>query len=285
MGRAGIRMNNVDVARATELGVMVVNAPVSNILSAAEQTMALLLAQPRDVPQAHQALTGASGSARSGRGWSCTARPSASWDSARSARSSPSGPRLRDETGRLRPVHLRRARPAHGRRADGLRLAARRERLHHDPPAREHRDGGPVRRGEPRQDQPGVRVVNVARGRIIVEADLAKAIRSATSPARRSTSSKRSRRPSRPCSSCPRSSSCPTSGRPRWRPTDKAASPSPSRSNWPSRATSCLAVNVSAGEVSNWVRPYMGLAELLGRFHRRPARRQARPTSKWTTRA
>ncbi len=56
VGRAGIGLDNVDVARATELGVMVVNAPVSNILSAAEQTMALLLAQARNIPQAHGAL-------------------------------------------------------------------------------------------------------------------------------------------------------------------------------------------------------------------------------------
>src|SRR5690606_31964356 len=40
----------------TELGVMVVNAPQSNTLSAAEHTMALLLAQARNVPQAHAAL-------------------------------------------------------------------------------------------------------------------------------------------------------------------------------------------------------------------------------------
>jgi len=38
VGRAGIGLDNVDVAKATELGIMVVNAPVSNILSAAEQT-------------------------------------------------------------------------------------------------------------------------------------------------------------------------------------------------------------------------------------------------------
>ena len=56
VGRAGIGLDNVDVAKATELGVMVVNAPVSNILSAAEQTMALLLAQARNIPQAHSAL-------------------------------------------------------------------------------------------------------------------------------------------------------------------------------------------------------------------------------------
>ncbi|HLN15248.1 MAG TPA: phosphoglycerate dehydrogenase [Acidimicrobiales bacterium] len=56
VGRAGIGLDNVDVATATERGVMVVNAPQSNILSAAEQAMALLLAQARNVPQAHAAL-------------------------------------------------------------------------------------------------------------------------------------------------------------------------------------------------------------------------------------
>jgi D-3-phosphoglycerate dehydrogenase len=57
VGRAGIGLDNVDVEAATAKGVMVVNAPQSNILSAAEHTMALLLAQARNVPQAHAALT------------------------------------------------------------------------------------------------------------------------------------------------------------------------------------------------------------------------------------
>ena len=56
VGRAGIGLDNVDVAAATRRGVMVVNAPQSNVLSAAEHTMALLLAQARNVPQAHAAL-------------------------------------------------------------------------------------------------------------------------------------------------------------------------------------------------------------------------------------
>src|SRR6185295_7690735 len=56
VGRAGIGLDNVDVAEATRRGVMVVNAPQSNILSAAEHTMALLLASARNVPQAHAAL-------------------------------------------------------------------------------------------------------------------------------------------------------------------------------------------------------------------------------------
>jgi len=56
VGRAGIGLDNVDVVAATQRGVMVVNAPQSNIVSAAEHTMALLLAQARNVPQAHAAL-------------------------------------------------------------------------------------------------------------------------------------------------------------------------------------------------------------------------------------
>lgn len=56
VGRAGIGLDNVDVEAATDRGVMVVNAPQSNIVSAAEHTMALLLAQARNVPQAHEAL-------------------------------------------------------------------------------------------------------------------------------------------------------------------------------------------------------------------------------------
>jgi D-3-phosphoglycerate dehydrogenase len=57
VGRAGIGLDNVDVEAATQRGVMVVNAPQSNVLSAAEHTMALLLAQARNIPQAHRALS------------------------------------------------------------------------------------------------------------------------------------------------------------------------------------------------------------------------------------
>jgi D-3-phosphoglycerate dehydrogenase / 2-oxoglutarate reductase len=56
IARAGIGLDNVDVEAATRRGVMVVNAPQSNILSAAEHTMALLLAVARNVPQANAAL-------------------------------------------------------------------------------------------------------------------------------------------------------------------------------------------------------------------------------------
>ncbi|MXW76819.1 MAG: hypothetical protein F4Z58_12435 [Acidimicrobiaceae bacterium] len=56
VGRAGVGVDNVDVAEASSRGVTVVNAPLSNVTSAAEHSMALLLAQARNVPQAHAAL-------------------------------------------------------------------------------------------------------------------------------------------------------------------------------------------------------------------------------------
>ena len=45
IGRAGVGVDNVDVAAATERGIIVCNAPTSNIVSAAEHTIALMLAQ------------------------------------------------------------------------------------------------------------------------------------------------------------------------------------------------------------------------------------------------
>jgi len=56
VARAGIGLDNVDVATATERGVMVVNAPMSNIVSAAEHAVALLLAAARHIPAADASL-------------------------------------------------------------------------------------------------------------------------------------------------------------------------------------------------------------------------------------
>lgn len=58
VARAGVGLDNVDVEAATKAGVMVVNAPTSNITSAAEHTVALILASARNVAQAHGALKG-----------------------------------------------------------------------------------------------------------------------------------------------------------------------------------------------------------------------------------
>jgi D-3-phosphoglycerate dehydrogenase len=56
VARAGVGLDNVDVKAATQAGVMVVNAPTSNIVSAAEMAIALLLSVARHVPQANTAL-------------------------------------------------------------------------------------------------------------------------------------------------------------------------------------------------------------------------------------
>ncbi|MDP2401214.1 MAG: phosphoglycerate dehydrogenase, partial [Actinomycetota bacterium] len=56
IGRAGVGVDNVDVQAATERGIIVCNAPTSNIVSAAEHTMALMLAQARSIPQASASM-------------------------------------------------------------------------------------------------------------------------------------------------------------------------------------------------------------------------------------
>jgi D-3-phosphoglycerate dehydrogenase len=57
VGRAGVGVDNVDVDVATKRGVVVANAPQSNVITAAEHTLAMLLALARKVPQAHESLT------------------------------------------------------------------------------------------------------------------------------------------------------------------------------------------------------------------------------------
>lgn len=179
VGRAGIGLDNVDTTAATERGVMVVNAPQSNILSAAEHTMALLLSMARNVPQAHAALV-------SGR-----------WE-----RSRWTGVELADKTlgvvglGRIGKLVAQRA------MAFGMRIVA------FDPFVSEemgrrmnielvdldtllstsdfvtlHVAKTPETIGLLNADslaraKRGIRIVNVARGGIVVEQDLAEAIRS-----------------------------------------------------------------------------------------------------------
>ena len=56
IGRAGVGIDNVDVAAATRRGIVVANAPESTVVSAAEHTIGLLVALTRNIPQAHAAL-------------------------------------------------------------------------------------------------------------------------------------------------------------------------------------------------------------------------------------
>ena len=56
IGRAGVTVDNIDIEAASERGVIVCNAPNSNVISAAEHTMALLLAAARHIPEASASM-------------------------------------------------------------------------------------------------------------------------------------------------------------------------------------------------------------------------------------
>jgi D-3-phosphoglycerate dehydrogenase len=56
VGRAGVGVDNIDLEAATRRGVVVVNAPLGNTFSAAEHTIALMLALARRLPEAHASL-------------------------------------------------------------------------------------------------------------------------------------------------------------------------------------------------------------------------------------
>lgn len=56
VGRAGVGVDNIDVPAATEKGILVMNTPSANILSAAEHTVAMLLSLARNIPFAHASM-------------------------------------------------------------------------------------------------------------------------------------------------------------------------------------------------------------------------------------
>ncbi|SJZ81915.1 phosphoglycerate dehydrogenase [Garciella nitratireducens] len=57
IGRAGVGVDNIDIKAATEHGIAVINAPDGNTISACEHTLAMLLSMSRWIPQAHNDLT------------------------------------------------------------------------------------------------------------------------------------------------------------------------------------------------------------------------------------
>jgi D-3-phosphoglycerate dehydrogenase / 2-oxoglutarate reductase len=180
IGRAGVGVDNVDVAAATKRGIVVANAPQSNVVTAAEHTVGMLLALARNIPQAHAALIGGE------------------W-----ARSKYSGVELMDKTlgilgfGRIGQLVAERA------RSFGMRVLA------YDPyvSAERYRELGVEKAGSsdevygeadfltlhlPKTPETegwldaealakckdGVRIINVARGPLIVDEDLEAAIAS-----------------------------------------------------------------------------------------------------------
>lgn len=56
VGRAGVGVDNIDIAAATEKGVIVLNAPEGNTIAATEHTMAMMLAMARNIPIANETL-------------------------------------------------------------------------------------------------------------------------------------------------------------------------------------------------------------------------------------
>src|SRR5258705_6711746 len=56
LGRAGVGVDNIDVDACSRQGVVVVNAPYGNVVSAAEHTVGMLLALVRKIPIAHESL-------------------------------------------------------------------------------------------------------------------------------------------------------------------------------------------------------------------------------------
>ncbi|UGV40889.1 phosphoglycerate dehydrogenase [Methanococcoides orientis] len=56
VGRAGVGVDNIDIDAATEKGIIVVNAPEGNMLSAAEHTIAMMMSMARNIPQANASL-------------------------------------------------------------------------------------------------------------------------------------------------------------------------------------------------------------------------------------
>src|SRR5438067_3150759 len=56
VGRAGVGLDNVDVEACTARGILVINAPTANVMSATEHTMAMLLSLCRNIPDAHASV-------------------------------------------------------------------------------------------------------------------------------------------------------------------------------------------------------------------------------------
>jgi hypothetical protein len=91
IGRAGVGVDNIDLAAAARAGVLVVNAPTSNLISAVEHTFALLLA-PAICRRPIGRWPPVPGIANASPASSSPARPSAWWATARSAAAWRPGP-------------------------------------------------------------------------------------------------------------------------------------------------------------------------------------------------
>ena len=177
VGRAGVGVDNIDVEAATQRGVLVVNAPTGNMISAAEHSIGLMLALARNIPQANAALRGGK------------------WDRPRFA-----GVELRGKT--MGVIGLGQVGSEVARRARGLEMRV----LGHDPFVPEERGGvlgvemvsleellrqsdfislhttltegtrGLIAEAELALMKPGARIINTARGGVVDEEALCRAV-------------------------------------------------------------------------------------------------------------
>ena len=141
VARAGVGLDNVDVRAATQAGVMVVNAPTSNIVSAAELAVALMLAAARHVSPAHAALKNGEWKRSNYTGIELYEKTVGIVGLGRIGvlvAQRLSG--VRHEGHRLRPLRAGRPRRPDGRPPGRPRHAARRGRLHVGAPAQDARD-------------------------------------------------------------------------------------------------------------------------------------------------
>jgi D-3-phosphoglycerate dehydrogenase len=266
VGRAGIGLDNVDVDAATRHGIMVVNAPQSNTLSAAEHTMALLLAQARNIPQAHAALV-------SGR-----------WE-----RSQWTGVELADKTlgiiglGRIGKLVAQRA-LAFGMHLVGYDPFVSTERakqlsvelmglddllasadfvtIH---VAKTPDTVGMIDADRLAKAKAGLRIVNVARGGIIVEADLADAIRGGHVAGAALDVFEAEPTTESPLFGLPQVVVTPHLGASTREAQDKAGETIAEQVELALAGEFVpFAVNVAAAEVTETVRPFLPLAEQLG---------------------
>ena len=266
VGRAGIGLDNVDTKAATERGVMVVNAPQSNILSAAEHTMALLLSMARNVPQAHAALV-------AGR-----------WE-----RSRWTGVELSDKTlgvvglGRIGKLVAQRAMafgmkivaydpfvaPEMARKMnidivdlDTLLAVSDFVTLH---VAKTPETVGLINAERLAKAKKGIRIVNVARGGIIVESDLADAIRSGHVGGAAIDVFDKEPTTESPLFELPEVVVTPHLGASTHEAQDKAGDTIAEMVGLALAGEFVpFAVNVNASEASETVRPFLSLAERLG---------------------
>ena len=235
IARAGVGLDNVDIKAATQAGVMVVNAPTSNIVSAAELTVGHILSLARHIPQAMRRAQGRRVEAlqvhrhRTLREEDRHHRPG---PDRRPRRRPPEG--LRHQDPRLRSLHhLGPRRPA--RRAAGdPRRAAGAVGLHQHPHAQDAGDRRHARRRVLQEDEEHrLRRQRRPRRPRRRGSALRRAARPAKSPVPASTSSSRSPAPTCRSSRWTTWWSPRTWARPRTKRRKRPASRWPSPSAWP----------------------------------------------------